>query len=82
MIFMLAKIKEIQMKTPYILVDKTFDEKLVTQEHKKSENKSRLEAFQEYEQQEFNPYYYFDNKLDKEMIQGKKSVAKFSSFVR
>lgn len=56
-----------------ILVDKTFDEKLVTQEHKKSENKSRLEAFQEYEQQEFNPYYYFDNKLDKEKIEGKKS---------
>ena len=36
-------------------------------------NKMRLEAFQEYEEQEFNPYYYFNNKVDKDSIEGKRS---------
>lgn len=32
-----------------------------------------LEAFKEYEAQEFDPYYYFEEKLDEAAIQGKKS---------
>lgn len=47
-----------------ILIDTVFDDKLLGNESKKHDNKMRLEAFQEYEEQEFNPYYYFNKKLD------------------
>lgn len=67
------KLEEEQQKLQEqgILTDKVFDDKLY--EIKKNDNKMRLEAFQEYEEQEFNPYYYFDNKVDKDSIEGKKS---------